>query len=67
VAARLGGQLGAELAAAARGAFVSGMDLSLLTAACVALAGCAVALAVLPSGRRKARQEPVAGEAVHTE
>ena len=54
VAARLGGQFGAELAAAARSAFVSGMDLGLLTGACVALAGCAVALAVLPSGRRKA-------------
>jgi EmrB/QacA subfamily drug resistance transporter len=54
VAARAGGQLGTELATAARSAFVSGMDLGLLTAACVALGGCAVALAVLPSGRRKA-------------
>jgi EmrB/QacA subfamily drug resistance transporter len=64
VAARLGGGLGAELAAAARRAFISGMDLGLLTAAAVALAGCAVALAVLPSARRKAgRKEPVATEA----
>jgi hypothetical protein len=67
VAARLGGQLGAELAAAARGAFVSGMDLSLLTAACVALAGCAVALAVLPSGRRAAPQGRAPSKVRHTE
>jgi EmrB/QacA subfamily drug resistance transporter len=53
VAARVGGRLGVELAAAARSAFISGMDLGLLTAACVALGGCAVALTVLPSGKRK--------------
>jgi EmrB/QacA subfamily drug resistance transporter len=51
VAGQVGGQLGAGLAAAARSAFVSGMDLGLLTAACVALGGCALALAVLPSAR----------------
>jgi len=66
VAARLGGQFGAELAGAARSAFVSGMDLGLLTGACVALAGCAVALAVLPNGRRKGRQELAAGKARRT-
>ncbi len=53
VAARVGGSLGAELAAAARSAFISGMDLGLLTAAGVALGGCAIALAVLPSARRQ--------------
>jgi hypothetical protein len=57
VAARLGGQFGAELATAARNAFVSGMDLGLLTAACVALAGCAIALVVLPDGRRRAGRQ----------
>ncbi|HTR94196.1 MAG TPA: DHA2 family efflux MFS transporter permease subunit [Trebonia sp.] len=63
VAARLGGQFGAELAAVARGAFVSGMDLGLLTGALVAFAGCAVALAVLPDGRRTAaRPVPKANE-----
>ena len=64
VAARLGGQVGAELATLARGAFVSGMDLGLLTGACVALAGCAVALAVLPDGRRRpaGRQGPAAND-----
>jgi EmrB/QacA subfamily drug resistance transporter len=62
VAARLGGQFGAELAGAARGAFASGMDLGLLTGACVALAGCAVAVAVLPDGRRKSRPPGTRGE-----
>ena len=60
VAARLGGQFGAELAVAARSAFVSGMDLGLLAGAGVALGGCVVALAVLPSGRRKAGPQPPA-------
>ena len=63
VAARLGGRFGAELGAVARSAFVSGMDLGLLTAAIVAFAGCAIALAVLPDGRRKAaRSVPRASE-----
>jgi EmrB/QacA subfamily drug resistance transporter len=48
VAARIGGDLGALLAQAARAAFASGMDLGLLTGACVAIGGCLVALAVLP-------------------
>ena len=49
VAGRVGGPLGAELAHLARSAFVSGMDLGLATGACVALAGCLIALIALPS------------------
>jgi len=49
VAARVGGPLGAELGRLARSAFVSGMDLGLATGACVALAGCLIALIALPS------------------
>ena len=56
VAARAGGAAGQQLAGLARGAFISGMDLGLLTAAVVALAGAVAALAWLPrrSGRGKA-------------
>ena len=53
VAARAGGQLGAELAHVAKSAFVSGMDLGLLTGTFVALGGCLVALAVLPKRRTR--------------
>ena len=49
VAGHVGGVLGAELAQLARSAFVSGMDLGLATGACVAAAGCLIALIVLPS------------------
>lgn len=49
VAGHLGGALGAELAHVARSAFVSGMDLGLATGACVAAAGCIIALLALPS------------------
>jgi len=49
VAARLGGTLGAELSDLARAAFASGMDLGLRTGAVVALGGCLIALAALPS------------------
>ncbi len=49
VADRVGGLLGAELGHLARSAFISGMDLGLLTAACVAVAGCLIALIALPS------------------
>jgi EmrB/QacA subfamily drug resistance transporter len=52
VAARVGGHLGAMLAAAAKSAFASGMDLGLLTGACVAIGGCLVALLVLPRRER---------------
>jgi hypothetical protein len=51
VAARVGGQLGTELGHVARSAFVSGMDLGLLTSACAAIGGCVIALAVLPRAR----------------
>jgi EmrB/QacA subfamily drug resistance transporter len=49
VAARAGGAAGHLLAQAARSAFISGADLGLLAAAAVALAGCVLALAVLPA------------------
>ena len=55
VAAHLGGPAGAALAHLARSAFVSGMDLGLLTGAAVALGGCLLALAALPSVRKRAR------------
>lgn len=53
VASRLGGVLGAELAQLARSAFISGMNLGLLAGACVAAAGCLVAVLVLPSRQRE--------------
>ncbi len=56
MAARAGGQLGDELARAARSAFVSGMDLGLTVGACVAIGGCVVALAVLPARRDSKRR-----------
>jgi hypothetical protein len=49
VAGHVGGILGAGLAHLARTAFVSGMDLGLTVGAGVAMAGCLLALAVLPS------------------
>ena len=49
VANQVGGVLGAELGHLARSAFVSGMDLGLVTGACVAAAGCLIALLALPS------------------
>ena len=52
VAGRVGGFLGAELAQLARSAFISGMDLGLTTGACVAAAGCIIALIALPSRAR---------------
>ena len=54
VAARAGGILGAELGELARSAFASGMDLGLATGACVAAAGCVIALVALPSRDRSA-------------
>jgi EmrB/QacA subfamily drug resistance transporter len=54
VAARVGGFLGAELGQLARSAFASGMDLGLATGACVAAAGCLIALIALPSRGRSA-------------
>jgi EmrB/QacA subfamily drug resistance transporter len=55
VAAQAGGQVGTELAAVAKSAFASGMDLGLLVGACVAIGGCVVALLVLP-GRHQGRR-----------
>jgi EmrB/QacA subfamily drug resistance transporter len=55
--ARISAVQGAELAHAARDAFVSGMDLGLFVGAFVALGGCLIALLVLPRTRgRKTRQ-----------
>ncbi|HTT54866.1 MAG TPA: MFS transporter [Streptosporangiaceae bacterium] len=62
VAERAGGASGALLAHAARMAFLSGMNLGLLTAAAVGLAGCLVALATLPSRPPAAAGQPPAGE-----
>jgi len=58
VAGHVGGVLGAELGHVARSAFVSGMDLGLATGACVAAAGCLIALIVLPS---RGAADPEAG------
>ncbi|HTW42647.1 MAG TPA: MFS transporter [Solirubrobacteraceae bacterium] len=49
VAGQLGGMTGRLLAAFARAAFVSGMDLGLLVGACIALAGALVAALALPA------------------
>jgi EmrB/QacA subfamily drug resistance transporter len=48
VAEKVGGTSGALLAHAAQAAFISGMDLGLLTGAAVGLAGALIALAALP-------------------
>lgn len=52
VASRVGGDVGRLLTQAARAAFISGGDLGMLTAAVVALAGCALALATVPARQR---------------
>jgi Na+/melibiose symporter-like transporter len=49
VADRVGGIVGHALALMARSAFISGADLALFVAAIIALIGCAIALAALPS------------------
>ena len=60
VAARVGGTTGELLAHAARSAFLSGMDLGLLTGAAVGLAGALIALLAVPS-RPFARRSGGAG------
>lgn len=45
---QVGGETDAAIADAARSAFISGMDLGLVTAAAVALAGAVIALATIP-------------------
>jgi EmrB/QacA subfamily drug resistance transporter len=57
VADRIGGTMGTELAGYARHAFVSGMDLGLVTGACVALGGCLLALVILPGKKRHATRQ----------
>jgi EmrB/QacA subfamily drug resistance transporter len=56
VASRIGGFLGAELAQLARSAFISGMNLGLATGACVAAAGCVIALIAFPSRARNQQE-----------
>ena len=62
VAAHVGGFLGAELSRLAGSAFASGMELGLATGACVAAAGCLIALLALPS---RAEARPEAGQDDH--
>ncbi len=61
VAGRVGGVLGMGLGHLARSAFISGMDLGLATGACVAAAGCLIALLALPS-RTAAADRPEADD-----
>ncbi len=60
VAGHLGGTLGAQLANAARFAFISGTDLALLPAAAVVLIGCLLAAAALPTRARPPEPRPLA-------
>jgi EmrB/QacA subfamily drug resistance transporter len=62
VAAHLGGTLGAALANLARSAFVSGMDLAMITGAAVALGGCLLALALLPARPATSGDRPRGGQ-----
>ena len=57
VASRIGGVLGAQLGHLARSAFANGMDLDLTVAACVAAAGCLIALIALPSRDNRASRD----------
>jgi EmrB/QacA subfamily drug resistance transporter len=57
VAARVGGTLGAELGHVARAAFVSGMDLGMLTGAVLAIAGAALALLFIPGWPTRSRRD----------
>ena len=60
LAGQLGGSTGRLLAQFARSAFISGMDLGLLTAAVVALAGALFALLALPSRPAAEEDAPTA-------
>jgi hypothetical protein len=62
VAAHLGGTLGAALTHVARSAFVSGMDLAMITGAAVALGGCLLALALLPARPAAGGDRPGGGQ-----
>lgn len=55
VAARVGGAFGAALVHVARQAFMSGMDLGMVTGALVVLCGAVVAFVVLPPRKRRDR------------
>ena len=67
VAQHLGGISGGLLAHAARSAFISGMALGLRTAAIVALAGAALALALLPGKETRRHQQTRAAAKQKTE
>jgi hypothetical protein len=62
VAKEIGGVSGDLLAAIARPAFISGMDLGLLVSAVVAVAGAALAFALLPSRAAPDAERPPAGQ-----
>jgi len=57
VAAHVGGFFGAALGHLGRSAFASGMSLGLTTGACVAAAGCLIALIALPSRAQAGEDE----------
>jgi EmrB/QacA subfamily drug resistance transporter len=62
VAAHLGGALGAGLTHLARSAFVSGMNLAMITGAAVAFGGCLLALALLPARPATGGDRPRGGQ-----
>jgi EmrB/QacA subfamily drug resistance transporter len=62
VAHHVGGTIGTLIAGAAHAAFISGMDLGLLTAAVVALAATVIAFATLPGGEPTRRRHHHAPE-----
>jgi EmrB/QacA subfamily drug resistance transporter len=65
VAARVGGVTGHLLSHLARSAFISGMDLGLLTAAAVVLAGSVLALGALPARPARSVAAPGPGDPGH--
>ncbi|HYB29268.1 MAG TPA: MFS transporter [Solirubrobacteraceae bacterium] len=67
VAGHLGGIAGGLLAHTARSAFISGMSLGLRTAAIVALAGAALALAILPGRELHRRSRTLAAAKKETQ
>jgi hypothetical protein len=64
VASRVGGTTGADLARAARAAFMSGMQISLAVGALVALGGALLVLTRLPSRPSQPSPDPTMGQGV---